>query len=155
SENVADDKLKETLELLWVDKDLDTKASELSGGEKQRVALGRVLLMEKAEVYLLDEPSSDLDDQTSAHVMKKFIETAKKHNKQMILVTHDKRLSEKFADTVINMDQYSIQIKKEEEELRMVMKQSRLPYGKRPERTNTSYSTLRFLESTRQLENDK
>src|SRR5699024_11534556 len=44
SENVADDKLKETLELLWVDKDLDTKASELSGGEKQRVALGRVLL---------------------------------------------------------------------------------------------------------------
>src|SRR5699024_1439351 len=49
SENVADDKLKETLELLWVDKDLDTKASELSGGEKQRVALGRVLLMEKAE----------------------------------------------------------------------------------------------------------
>lgn len=117
SENVADDKLKETLELLWVDKDLDTKASELSGGEKQRVALGRVLLMEKAEVYLLDEPSSDLDDQTSAHVMKKFIETAKKHNKQMIMVTHDKRVSEKFADTVINMDQYSKQIKKEEEEL--------------------------------------
>src|SRR5699024_2931848 len=117
SENVADDKLEETLELLWVDKDVDTKASELSGVEKQRVALGRVLLMEKAEVYLHDEASSDLYDQTCANVMKKFIETAKKHNKQMIMVTHDKRVSEKFADTVINMDQYSKQIKKEEEEL--------------------------------------
>src|SRR5699024_12719620 len=51
SENVAYDKLKETLELLWVDKDLATKASELSGGEEQRVAIGRVLLMVKSEVY--------------------------------------------------------------------------------------------------------
>src|SRR5699024_3376802 len=75
SDNVEDDKIMETLELLWVDKDLDTKANELCGGEKQRVALGRVLLMEKAEVYSLDEPSCDLDDQTAEHVMTKFIET--------------------------------------------------------------------------------
>src|SRR5699024_6092113 len=82
--DVADDKLNEILDLLWLDKELDTEASDLSGGEAQRVALGRVLLMEKAEVYLLDEPSSDLDDSTTDHVMKQFIKTSKQNDKQVI-----------------------------------------------------------------------
>lgn len=113
-ENAKDNQLKDILDLLWLNKDLDTKASELSGGEKQRVALGRVLLLDKAEVYLLDEPSSDLDDKTSIHVMEQFIKTAKKYDKQTIMVTHDKEVSKKFAETVINMDEYSKQIRKED-----------------------------------------
>lgn len=114
-ENAPDTDLKETLDLLWLEKDLDTDASDLSGGEQQRVALGRVLLLDKAEVYLLDEPSSDLDDKTSAHVMKQFIATAKKNDKQTVMVTHDKGISKEFAETVINMDEYSKQIEREDE----------------------------------------
>src|SRR5699024_6474670 len=64
AEAVLDDRLEDPLEALWLDKDPETSASELSGGEKQRMALGRVLLMDQAEVFLLDEPSSDLDDET-------------------------------------------------------------------------------------------
>ncbi len=115
-EDVSDDRLKEVLSFMSLEKDLDTKASDLSGGEKQRVAIGRILLLDKAEVYLLDEPSSDLDDHTTDQVMKQFLHLAKKNKKQTIMVTHDKKISEKFADEMINMDEYSKSIHKEDDE---------------------------------------
>lgn len=105
-----DEKLKDILERVWLDKSLDTSASDLSGGEKQRMALARILLMEKAEVLLLDEPSSDLDDKTTKHVMKEFLNIAYKANQQIIMVTHDTTVSKNFADSIINMDTYSKQI---------------------------------------------
>lgn len=108
-------KLKEMLDNLWLDKALHTKASELSGGEMQRLSLGRVLLLSQAEVYLLDEPSSDLDDRTGRHVMKFFIETAQQQGKQTIMVTHDKTITEQFATADLNMDLYSKQIRQEDE----------------------------------------
>jgi len=108
-----DDRLKDLLEALWLDKDLETSASELSGGEKQRMALGRVLLMDQAEVFLLDEPSSDLDDETSNHVIREFISHASEQQQQTIMVTHDKQITEQFAEQKINMDDYSMNIRKE------------------------------------------
>lgn len=105
-----DTELENMLESVWLRKSLDTSASDLSGGEQQRMALARILLMKGAEVFLLDEPSSDLDDQTTNHVMQEFIKTAKAENQQIIMVTHDTGVSEKFADTIINMDTYSKQI---------------------------------------------
>lgn len=105
-----DEKLKDILEKVWLDKSLDTSASDLSGGEQQRMALARILLMEKAEVLLLDEPSSDLDDKTTKHVMKEFLNIAYKANQQIIMVTHDTIVSKNFADRIINMDIYSKQI---------------------------------------------
>lgn len=105
-----DEKLKDILEKVWLDKSLDTSASDLSGGEQQRMALARILLMEKAEVLLLDEPSSDLDDKTTKHVMNEFLDTAYKANQQIIMVTHDTIVSKNFADRIINMDIYSKQI---------------------------------------------
>lgn len=109
----SDTQLNHMLKLFWLDKDLETNASDLSGGEKQRMALARVLLMKQAEVFLLDEPSSDLDDETSQHIMQAFIKEAKKQNQQIIMVTHDKHITEQFADQKINMDDYSMQIKRE------------------------------------------
>lgn len=113
AEAVSDDRLKDLLEALWLDKDLETSASELSGGEKQRMALGRVLLMDQAEVFLLDEPSSDLDDETSKHVIREFINHASEQQQQTIMVTHDKQVTEQFAEQKINMDDYSMNIRKE------------------------------------------
>lgn len=113
AEAVSDDRLKDLLEALWLDKDLETSASELSGGEKQRMALGRVLLMDQAEVFLLDEPSSDLDDETGNHVIREFINHASEQQQQTIMVTHDKQVTEQFAEQKINMDDYSMNIRKE------------------------------------------
>lgn len=107
AEKAPKQELKKMLDLFWIDKDLDTSASDLSGGEKQRLSLARILLMNKAEVFLLDEPSSDLDDKTTDRIIKNFIERAKYNDQQVIMVTHDKSISKKFADEIINMDQYS------------------------------------------------
>lgn len=116
NQDPAPDKtLKDILDSFWIDKDLDTSASDLSGGEKQRLSLARVLLMKEAEVILLDEPSSDLDDKTSEHIIENFIKRAKKNDQQIIMVTHDKNLSKKFADTIINMDHYSKHVHSEED----------------------------------------
>ena len=105
-----DNELNDILKKLWIEKSLDTSASDLSGGEQQRMALARILLMKKAKVFLLDEPSSDLDDKTTKHVMKEFVDLAKEANQQIIMVTHDTTVSKNFADSIINMDTYSKQI---------------------------------------------
>lgn len=105
-----DNELNDILKKLWIEKSLDTSASDLSGGEQQRMALARILLMKKAKVFLLDEPSSDLDDKTTKHVMKEFVDLTKEANQQIIMVTHDTTVSKNFADSIINMDTYSKQI---------------------------------------------
>lgn len=109
-DKATDSSLKDILEKLWLeDKKLDTSASDLSGGEKQRLTLARVLLMKKANVFLLDEPASSLDDETTEHVLNEFINQAKEQ--QIIMVTHDKRVSDQYADQKINMDDYSVRLK--------------------------------------------
>lgn len=110
---VSDETLQEMLKAMSLEKELETKASDLSGGEKQRLAIGRILLLQKAEVYLLDEPSSDLDDHTTDQVLTNFFERAKENGKQTIMVTHDQEVSKRFSDQVINMDQYSQSIHQE------------------------------------------
>ena len=105
-----DNELNDILKKLWIEKSLDTSASDLSGGEQQRMSLARILLMKKAKVFLLDEPSSDLDDKTTKHVMKEFVDLTKEANQQIIMVTHDTTVSKNFADSIINMDTYSKQI---------------------------------------------
>ena len=54
------------------------------------MALGRIILM-KPEVYLLDEPSSALDDKTEEVVIERVIEYIKSQNKTLVMVTHSKR----------------------------------------------------------------
>ncbi|MBU5468046.1 ATP-binding cassette domain-containing protein [Virgibacillus sp. MSJ-26] len=113
-DEISDTSLEDTLKTFWLeDKELDTSASDLSGGEKQRLALARVLLMKEADVYLLDEPSSSLDDETTDHVLDAFIHQAKEQKNQIIMVTHDKRVAEKYTKQKINMDEYSTHIKHE------------------------------------------
>lgn len=99
-------KLKETLEKVFLHKSLDAPAEDLSGGEKQRLALARAMLLQ-ADVFLLDEPSSALDSDTAAKVIDVFIEFIKTQNKSLIMITHDLELARRVADVTIEMDQYS------------------------------------------------
>ena len=104
---VEDDRLEQMLKLFWLDKNLNENASDVSGGEKQRIALARVLMIENAEVFLLDEPTSELDDRTRDHVMKNFIKIARQQNQKIIMVTHDHHITEMFAEDVIQIDSFS------------------------------------------------
>lgn len=97
-----DKELKQALTIVHLEKDLDEKADTLSGGEKQRLALARILLLD-AEVYLLDEPTSALDEVTEELVMKNFIEMIKKNNKTAILITHSQKLVSTYAENVVTL----------------------------------------------------
>lgn len=100
---VPDHQLYDVLNLVKLHKDLDQDAEKLSGGEKQRVALGRVILM-KPEVLLLDEPSSALDETTEHIIINALVNYTKENNKTLIMVTHSKQMAKEFADDIIIMN---------------------------------------------------
>jgi iron complex transport system ATP-binding protein len=77
----------------------DRRVTELSGGERSRVALARVLAVE-APVILADEPTSSLDPRHQIDVMKTLRAAADKGTLVMV-VTHDLGLAARFADTVL------------------------------------------------------
>ncbi len=99
---VSDDKLSKVLDAVKLDKDMNEAAEKLSVGEKQRLALGRIMLLEP-EVYLLDEPSSSLDEETEEMIIKKLVEHTKVNNKSLIMVTHSKKIAENFADNIVEV----------------------------------------------------
>jgi iron complex transport system ATP-binding protein len=77
----------------------DRRVTELSGGERSRVALARVLAVE-APVILADEPTSSLDPRHQIDVMKTLRAAADKGTLVMV-VTHDLGLAARFADTIL------------------------------------------------------
>lgn len=101
-ELVEDDILKDLMDQLYLSKSLDEDAAELSGGEKQRLAFGRIMLMD-AEVYLLDEPTSALDKETETAVMEFFTNKIKELKKTSVMVTHAKEIAEQYSDEIIYM----------------------------------------------------
>lgn len=104
---VDDDKLREILKFVNLDKDLEEESENLSGGEKQRLALARVILLDP-DVFLLDEPSSSLDEDTERTIIKKLVTYTKDMNKTLIMVTHSKKIAENYSDHIIKIGRGSI-----------------------------------------------
>lgn len=86
---------------LTKDKDcLSCKPGELSGGQRQRVALARALVR-KPEVFLLDEPLSNLDALLREQVRGELKQIFKQQNKPVVYVTHDQTEAMTLSDTVV------------------------------------------------------
>ncbi len=98
----SEEKLLAALENVKLKKDLNQHAQSLSGGEKQRLALSRVLLLDPS-VYLLDEPSSALDEETAESLIHMLAGHVRKTGKTLVLVTHAKALSDRYSDDVIEI----------------------------------------------------
>lgn len=99
----ADESLiQRIMDVMELKKDLEGDAATLSGGEKQRVALGRVLAM-RPEVALLDEPSSALDQGTEDRIMERLVAGAREYNVTLVIVTHSRALAESIAENLIEM----------------------------------------------------
>lgn len=101
---VEDLKLLSILKMLYLNKELTDNCEKLSGGEKQRLALGRVILLDP-DVFLLDEPSSALDEETERIIIEEFVSFTKKFNKTLIMVTHSKKVAHSYSETIIEMKQ--------------------------------------------------
>lgn len=99
---LSDAELLGILEKVSLKKALDTSASILSGGEKLRLALGRVLLL-NSDIYLLDEPSAALDDEMEETIIQMVAEYVRKENKTMVMVTHSRAMAEIYSDTIIKV----------------------------------------------------
>jgi putative ABC transport system ATP-binding protein len=75
---------------------------ELSGGEQQRVAIARALANDPA-VLLADEPTGNLDSQTSREIMGVIAGLHAEHGKTVIMVTHDAGLAATYAQRIVTM----------------------------------------------------
>lgn len=101
---VWEDQLLNVLTIVQLDKPLETPVSTLSGGEAQRVALARVLLLDP-DVILLDEPSSALDEATEAQLIETVVEYVKEGQKTLIMVTHSKAMARRHGDRIVTIHQ--------------------------------------------------
>lgn len=97
-----DNVLEELLLKVKLDKGLSSSTQTLSGGEKQRLAMARVMLL-NSEVYLLDEPSSALDEVTAEAIIEMITGYVKSENKTLIMVTHSKTIAQRFSDEIIEV----------------------------------------------------
>lgn len=84
--------VEEILKQVGLGHRLDHKPTQLSGGESQRLALARALII-KPSLLLADEPSGSLDSETGEKVMSLFFEQIRLHNTTTMLVTHDMDLA--------------------------------------------------------------
>lgn len=98
-----DDVMQNLLEKLRLDKKLEDSAQKLSGGELQRLALGRVMLLD-APVYLLDEPSSSLDEKTEHFIFEQICQFVEAKEKTLIMVTHSRQVADDFSDDIIEIE---------------------------------------------------
>ncbi len=91
----------ELLDFLGLKDRASHRPNELSGGEKQRVAVARAL-MNKPDVIFADEPSGSLDTQNKQELHQLFFDLRKQLGQTFVIVTHDESLA-KMSDRIIHM----------------------------------------------------
>jgi len=106
-EPASDERLLEEIHKLGLYKQLDDQTETFSGGEKQRLALARVILMDP-EVLLLDEPTSALDDNTVDKVMGRILDYVKSRGKTLVMVTHSRQLAQMAGEKIITLEDGSV-----------------------------------------------
>ncbi len=100
--NISDSEMKYFLDLTLANFPLDTLCDILSGGEKQRVYIA-ICLSIKSETIMLDEPTSALDFQLAQKVLSNIISYIKSNNKTLVIISHDSKLTEIFAENLIEL----------------------------------------------------
>ena len=94
-------KAEEMLELVGLNKHKLHKPNQMSGGQQQRVGVARALVVDP-EIIFADEPTGNLDSNTSVEVMNLMKKVVREKNQTLVMVTHDNYLAG-FADLIIRI----------------------------------------------------
>lgn len=94
--------LDEIVMTLGIEGKLNAAISNLSGGQQQRVAIARALIT-RPKLICADEPTGNLDHKNTMEVIKLFQKINKEMNTTILMITHDRTISE-FADIMINIE---------------------------------------------------
>ena len=92
---------REALKTMGLETHLKHKPSQMSGGQQQRVGIARALVTDP-DIVFADEPTGNLDSNTSDDVMNSICDVMRARNKTLVMVTHDPHMAE-FADKVIQI----------------------------------------------------
>lgn len=94
-------KAVEMLKLVGLPKHMKHRPNEMSGGQQQRVGVARALVLDP-EIIFADEPTGNLDSNTSAEVLKLMRKVVQEKNQTLVMVTHDNHLAG-FADRIFHI----------------------------------------------------
>jgi putative ABC transport system ATP-binding protein len=103
-------KAEELLKMMGLEKRMDHKPDQLSGGEMQRVAIARALIGDPLIIFA-DEPTGNLDSKTGESVLKLMQDLVKDHGKTIVMVTHDPKAASygtrliKLKDGLLDSDE--------------------------------------------------
>ena len=95
-----EEKIKNLLKRIGLDERMEHLPTQMSGGEQQRVTIARALVNEPL-IILADEPTGELDTETTTNIMKIFLEL-KNAGESILMVTHNRRIAE-VADRIITL----------------------------------------------------
>jgi cell division transport system ATP-binding protein len=95
------------LQLVGVEQKANAMPHALSGGEQQRVAIARALL-NQPQLLLADEPTGNLDPETSEEIMHLLIAVAKEEKSAILMATHDLNMVKKFPAKVLRVGNGSV-----------------------------------------------
>ncbi|HEY8957568.1 ABC transporter ATP-binding protein [Chitinophaga sp.] len=92
------------LEAIGLPETINQMPSELSGGQKKRIGIGRTLIL-RPEIMLYDEPTAGLDPITSMELNKLIVAVQERFNTSSIIITHDLTCAKEVGDRVAVMDE--------------------------------------------------
>lgn len=102
-----DKRAKEVLQLVGVEEKINAMPFALSGGEQQRVAIARSLINDP-KLILADEPTGNLDPETSEEIMRLLLAIIKEKNTAILMATHDMSMVEKYPGRILRVEEGTV-----------------------------------------------
>ena len=100
--SIPESRIQEVLKTLNLENRVNHLPNELSGGQQQKVSIGRAIINNPALV-LADEPTGNLDSKASDEIVSLLKMSNQKYKQTIIMITHDLEIA-KYADRIITID---------------------------------------------------